>query len=84
MRVLVRVVHDADDRDPVAADLAGDVAIEILRRHHGDLAVGGACAGNRGKREEKGKGEPGGGLHVWKACIIKCNRGAPCRQYVTL
>ena len=27
---------------------------------------------------------PGGGLHVWKACIIKRNWGAPCRQYVTL
>jgi hypothetical protein len=56
MRVLVRVVHDADDRDPVAADLAGDVAIEILRRHHGDLAVGGACAWDRGECEQGSQG----------------------------
>ena len=37
MRVLVRIAQDADDRDPVAADLPGDVAVEILRRHDGDL-----------------------------------------------
>ena len=56
MRVLVRVVHDADDRDPVAADLAGDVAVEILRRHHGDLAVGGTRGRRRGEDNESGKG----------------------------
>ena len=57
MRVLVGIVHDADDRDPVAADLAGDVAIEILRRHHSDLAVGGAGGRGRGEGEEDGEGE---------------------------
>ena len=43
MRVLVGIAQDAGDRDPVAADLLRDVAVKILRRHHCDLAVGGAC-----------------------------------------
>jgi hypothetical protein len=76
MRVLIRIVHDADDIDPVAADLTGDVAIEILRRHHGDLAVVGARAGERGERKEKCEGEPGDGLHDGKACAFRRNRNA--------
>ena len=74
MWVLVRVVHDADDRDPVAADLAGDVAIEIFRRHHGDLAFGFAVGGARGRGEgQRGKGEEGGEpgdcLHDGRTCV---------------
>ena len=49
MRVLVGIAHDARDRDIVTADLACDVAIEILRRHDVDLAVGGAGARRRGE-----------------------------------
>ena len=41
MRILIRIVHDADDRDALAADLARDVAIEILGGDHGDLIFGG-------------------------------------------
>jgi 3-oxoacyl-[acyl-carrier protein] reductase len=42
MRVLVGIAYDTRDRDLVAADLAGDVAVEILRRNYSDLAIGGA------------------------------------------
>ena len=43
--------------DLVAADLARDVAIEILRRHHGDLAVGGARDRGRGEGEQRRRGQ---------------------------
>ena len=74
MRVLVRAVHDAGDRDPVAADLARDVAVEIFRRHHGDLAFGFAVGGAHGRGEgQRGKGEEGGEpgdcLHDGKTCV---------------
>src|SRR5471032_657920 len=72
MRVLVGIVHDADDRNPVAADLAGNVAVEILRRHHGDFVVSGAGGVTAGKRKEQCKGE-GRRLHDTKPLDAKCN-----------
>ena len=56
MRVLIGVVHDADDVDMGTPDLVRDIAIEILRCHHGDLAIGGACGRSRGERKENGEG----------------------------
>ena len=60
MRVLVGVAQDADHLDPVAADLLGDVAIEILRRHQLERR-GGLRGGRKTKRETKrqqqGEGE---------------------------
>jgi hypothetical protein len=41
VRVLVRVVQDADDCHPVAADLPDNVSVEILSRDDFDLALGG-------------------------------------------
>ena len=54
MRVLVGIAHDADDGDPVAADLPGDVAVEILRRDDGESGVGGAGAGGGADGGEEG------------------------------
>ena len=70
--------------DPVTADLARDVAVEILRRHHGDLAVGGVRGMRRGKSEQGGKAEPGDGLHGGKAFISHANARHPHDHYVTL
>jgi len=84
MRILIRVVHDADDRNPVAADLAGDIAVEILRRHHGNLAVDGARGRRRGKGEQGGEHEPGDSRHDGKACMLRTNAGHLRGQYVTL
>jgi hypothetical protein len=58
MWVLIGVRHDADDGDPVAADLAGYVAIEVLRRDHGDPA---AILGSGWPMSEKRKSNSGGG-----------------------
>ena len=64
MRILVRIAHDADDGDTVAADLACDVAVEIFCRDHADLIVGGhrgkavadtECKGEAGKRGFHGR-----------------------------
>ena len=63
MWVLVRIVHDADNVDPVAAELARDVAVEIFRRHHRDLAVGGARGWGRAQRQRKGEDKAGNGFH---------------------
>ena len=53
--------------DAVAADLAGDVAVEILRRHHGDLAVGGARGRARGEGEDNGESKSGDDPHGRKS-----------------
>jgi hypothetical protein len=37
---LIRVIQDADDRYPVAADLLGNISVEILSCHNLDLALG--------------------------------------------
>jgi hypothetical protein len=49
MRVLVRIAHDAGNRDIVTADLPCNVTVEILRRHDAELAVGGAGSRFRGE-----------------------------------
>ena len=53
MRVLVGIAHDADHLDLQAADLVGDVAVEILRRHQLDHAIGGAGGGRCGNSDEE-------------------------------
>ena len=80
MRVLVGAVQDADHGDAVAADLAGDAAVEILRRHHGELAVNFAVGGARnqcGKRqggEREGRDQRGKGFHGWTASVKPAKR----------
>jgi hypothetical protein len=39
VRILVRIIQDADDGHPVAADLLGNISVEILGRHNFDLAL---------------------------------------------
>ena len=66
MRVLVGVAHHADHLDAGAADLLGDAAIEILRRHHlerrGGLRGGEAKRETKRQRQSEGEGE-GEGFH---------------------
>ncbi len=62
MRVLIGIVHDADDRNPVAADLARNVTVEIFRGHDGNLIFGGADRHGLRKKQRKKQGEPGHGL----------------------
>jgi len=54
MRVLVRTAEDAHHRDSVTADLAGDVAVEVLG---GDDPH---RVGERRRGDERGSGESGG------------------------
>src|SRR5262249_18244157 len=62
MRVLVRIGHDASDRDPVSSDLAGDVTVEVLRRHYRDFVLSGK--GGSALAMDKNKCEPSSdGLH---------------------
>jgi hypothetical protein len=61
MRVLVWIVHDADDRNSVAANLPGDIAVEILRRHNRNLILGRMDWGGRTKSQHKG--EANGAFH---------------------
>ena len=63
MRVLVGIAQDAGDRNLVAADLLRHVAVEILRRHDRDFAVGGARAGDGHQRNQKRHPEPDDCLH---------------------
>ena len=58
MRVLIGIVQDADDSDAVAADLARDAAVKILRRHHGDLVAGGLGRKGRGKGQIRAVASP--------------------------
>lgn len=51
MGILVGLVQNADDVDAVAADLARDVAVEVLGRHHGEFAVGRTRGGNGAQRK---------------------------------
>ena len=63
MRVLVGIVHDAADLDPVAADLLGDVAVEILRRDDGDRCIGDERAGQGGNRKQQRQCRCGDDFH---------------------
>jgi hypothetical protein len=72
MRVLIGIVHDTDDRNPVAADLARDVTVEIFRSHDGNLIFGGAARHGLHKQGKK-QGERGHGffhekiMRLWQA-----------------
>ena len=48
VRILVGIAQDADDRYPVAADLLGDISVEILCRYHLDFVLGCPRSGMRG------------------------------------
>ena len=67
MRILVGIVHDAGDGDPVAADLPGDVAVEILRRDDGDRRVGGERAGQGGNRKQQRQCRCGDDFHGYNS-----------------
>jgi hypothetical protein len=58
---LVWIVHDADDRNSVAANLPSDIAVEILRRHNRNLTLGRLGWGGRTKSQHKG--ESNGAFH---------------------
>jgi hypothetical protein len=63
MRILIGIVHDTDDRNAVAADLADYVTIEILRRHDGNLPFGGADRRGLHRRQcKKQQSEAGHGV----------------------
>jgi hypothetical protein len=51
MRVLVRIAEDAGHAHVGAADLAGDVAVEVLGRDDRDRGVRGLRAGWHGQRQ---------------------------------
>ena len=53
MRVLVGIAQDAHDRNPVAADLSRNVAVEILRRDDRDLPVRSMCRRQRGHKSQR-------------------------------
>jgi hypothetical protein len=58
MRVLIGVVHDADDRNAVAADLARNIPVEVLCGHDGNFIFGRAAwrclrYGERKKKRER-------------------------------
>jgi hypothetical protein len=61
MRVLVGIAHDAVDGNLEAADLVGDVAVEILRGHHfdGTGGLGGAERGGEGKKQRERESSDG-------------------------
>jgi hypothetical protein len=61
MRVLIGIVHDADDRNPVTANLTRNVTIEIFRCHDGNLVVGGADRHRLRRKQRKKHGEGGYG-----------------------
>ena len=63
MRVLIGIAQDADDRDPVAADLLGHAAVEILRRHDCNFAAGRLGVGERRTRNQERHPEPDDRLH---------------------
>jgi hypothetical protein len=63
MRVLVRIVHDADDRNSVAADLPSDITIKILRRDDRNLTLGRVGRGGRTKSQRKGESKSRGAIH---------------------
>jgi hypothetical protein len=74
MWILIRIVHDADDGNTISADLTGNIAVEIFRRHHRN-PVFGVCRSalgesrNKNEREAQGKGFGNGfgnGFHAEK------------------
>ncbi|CAM2152069.1 hypothetical protein PT2222_270105 [Paraburkholderia tropica] len=65
VRVLIRIAQDARHAHVRAADLLDDVAIEVLRRHHGDGGVGLRRARRAEQARDGGEGgerQRGGGL----------------------
>ena len=70
MRVLVRIAEDARHGDGVAADLAGDVAVEVLGGD--DLHR----VGERWRGDERGSGEGGGDERAAEHCGLLEREGA--------
>src|SRR5450759_2560459 len=70
---------------PAARAAAGKIAVVAAENFYGDIArqIGGAGSRNRSKREEKGEGEPCGGLHDGKACILRANSAYPAGSTVS-
>ena len=54
--VLIRIIQDADDRYPVAADLLGNISVEILGRHNLDLALGRPRDGDHRRQQRNRQG----------------------------
>ncbi len=75
MRILVRIAHDADDGHTVTADLARDVAVEILGRDDGDLVFSGKRGNAVDDKECKGEADEYGfhGRPVSQCFLLKCN-----------
>jgi hypothetical protein len=65
MRILVRIAHDARDRDIIPTNLASNVAVEILRRDNVELAVGGMAVRHRGEGQSQRKKQSDHGFHEW-------------------
>ena len=65
MRIVVGIGKDAGDGDMAAADLAGEVAIEILGRHDVQLVFGPGSSAGQQRRCDQQRGQKGNGTHPW-------------------